>query len=233
MKKLLVLTTLVVLFCSASKIRAATLYFKNGDEFEYQRYWERNGRIHVQINKESEVDFAKDELDLIKSKIAVKPAKTILHTADNIRPPSASDTLPHGYRTPTTQTKFSTLQEELSSIYGNFYTAMRSGNFNTLLKYVTGKQRKTTEKLINAPESQKTLFRQMITNLPADYTVTGFSAAPGGKKATLVTRRKMLTGVYDVNGVKTHEETSYISNTVEFIKQNNEWKIALAQDSLQ
>lgn len=233
MKKLLVLTTLVMLCCSASKIWAATLYFKNGDEFEYQRYWEKNGRIYVQINKESEVDFAKEELDLRKSKIAVKPAKTMLHTADNIHSTPASNTPSHGYPTPTTQTKFSTLQEELSSIYGNFYTAMRSGNFNILLKYVTGKQRKTTEKLINTPESQKALFRQMIATLPEDYTVTGFSAAPGGKRATLKTRRKMLTEVYDVNGVKTHEETSYISNTVDFIKQNNEWKIALAQDSLQ
>lgn len=228
MKKWLIWTALVVLFCSASETWAATLYLKNGDEFEYQRYWEKNGRIYVQINKESEIDFGKEEVDLIKSKFVVKPTKTVQYTADSTHAKASPDTAP-----PTTQTNFSTLQEELSSIYSKFYSAMRSGNFNTLLKYVTGKQRKDTERLINAPESQKAILRQLIANLPPDYTVTGFSAAPGGKKATLKTRRKVLTEIYDANGTKTHGETAYISNTVDFIKQNNEWKIALAQDSLQ
>lgn len=209
MKKFAVISTLAATICFYSSVFAGTFYMKNGDEFEYEKYWLKNGRIYVQINKEAEADFGMDEVDLKRMNISDKSNKIL-----------------------STDSKFSSPKEEITNIYGRFYSAMRSGDYNEMLRYVTGKQKRMTEKLINGSEQEKTLFKQLFANMPTNYTVTSISLSKNGKTATLKTKRKINTEVYDINGVKTHDESSWAYNIADFIKENNEWKIASAQDKM-
>jgi hypothetical protein len=74
MKRLfVVVTVLAATLCIAPQLWAKTFYLKNGEQIEYQRYWQKEGRVYLQINRDTVVDFAPDEVDMEKT---VKAAKT-------------------------------------------------------------------------------------------------------------------------------------------------------------
>lgn len=79
MKVLIVFLTLAATLCIAPQLRAKTFYLKNGERIEYQRYWEKDGRIYVLINRDTEVDFAPEEVDLRKTEKAARVEKKIRH----------------------------------------------------------------------------------------------------------------------------------------------------------
>jgi hypothetical protein len=118
------------------------------------------------------------------------------------------------------------LQKELNAIYGRFYEATRAGNFNEQLKYVTGAQKRIVEKVINSPDDQKDMLKQMMGNLAGSYSVTGCSVAPDGKSAILNTKR--MVPVYNAQGDKTGDQESI--GTIEFIKVGSTWKISLVAE---
>lgn len=66
-------TVLAATLCIVPQLWAKTFYLKNGEQIEYQRYWQKEGRVYLQINRDTLVDFAPEEVDLEKT---VKAAKT-------------------------------------------------------------------------------------------------------------------------------------------------------------
>jgi hypothetical protein len=73
MKRWVVFVTVVAAtLCSAPQLWAKTFYLKNGEEITYRRYWQEKGRVYVQINRDTLVDFAPDEVDLAKTAKAAK-----------------------------------------------------------------------------------------------------------------------------------------------------------------
>lgn len=79
MKVLIVCITLAATFCITPQLWAKTFYLKNGDQIEYQRYWKKDGRIHVLLNRDTEVEFSPKEVDLKNTKKAAKLEKKIRH----------------------------------------------------------------------------------------------------------------------------------------------------------
>ncbi len=73
MKGLFVFVTLVATLCIVPQLWAKTFYLKNGEQIKYQRYWQKEGRVYLLINRDTLVDFAPEEVDLEKT---VKAAKT-------------------------------------------------------------------------------------------------------------------------------------------------------------
>jgi hypothetical protein len=126
----------------------------------------------------------------------------------------------------TNQPGTPTLQNELNSVYGKLYAAVRAGNFNEQMRYVTGDQQKSLEKVLNASDNDKALVKMMQSKMPKSYTTTGCSIASDGKSATLTTIRK--TPVYNVNGEKISEQDTH--GTINFIKVGNAWKVSLVNE---
>ncbi|HTG80956.1 MAG TPA: hypothetical protein VL949_03375 [Geobacteraceae bacterium] len=65
-------TVLVAVMCVAPQLWAKTFYLKDGERIECQRYWEKEGRVYVLINRDTLVDFAPGEVDLEKTAKAAK-----------------------------------------------------------------------------------------------------------------------------------------------------------------
>ncbi len=80
MKRVIVLVTvLAATLCCVPQLWAKTFYLKNGEEIEYQRYWQKEGRVYVLINRDTLVDFAPEEVDLAKTAKAAKAKKKAQH----------------------------------------------------------------------------------------------------------------------------------------------------------
>lgn len=62
-----VLVVLAAVLFVSPQLWAKTFYLKNGDEIEYQSYRQKDGAISVLINRDTEVDFPLDEVDLEKT----------------------------------------------------------------------------------------------------------------------------------------------------------------------
>ena len=73
MKGLFVFVTLAVTLCIVPQLWAKTFYLKNGEQIEYKRYWQKDGRINVLITRDTLVDFAPEEVDMEKT---LKAART-------------------------------------------------------------------------------------------------------------------------------------------------------------
>ncbi len=73
MKRLVVVVTvLAATLCIAPQLWAKTFYLKNGEQIEYKRYWQKEGRVYLLINRDTLVDFAAAEVDLEKTAKAAK-----------------------------------------------------------------------------------------------------------------------------------------------------------------
>ncbi|HYS43733.1 MAG TPA: hypothetical protein VEM32_07100, partial [Geobacteraceae bacterium] len=72
MKGLFVFVTLAATLCIAPQLWAKTFYLKNGEQIKYQRYWQKEGRVYLLINRDTLVDFAPEEVDLEQTAKAAK-----------------------------------------------------------------------------------------------------------------------------------------------------------------
>ena len=59
------------------QVRAKTFYLKNGEQIDYQSYRQKDGRIFVRINRDTEVDFSPEEVDLKKTEKDAKQEKKV------------------------------------------------------------------------------------------------------------------------------------------------------------
>ena len=73
-RSFVIVTVLAATLCVAPQLWAKTFYMKNGEQIEYQRYWQEGGRVYLQINRDTEVDFAPEEVDLVRTAKAAKGA---------------------------------------------------------------------------------------------------------------------------------------------------------------
>ena len=79
MKGLIVYITLAAMLCIVPQLGAKTFYMNNGERIEYQRYWEKDGRVYVLINRDILVDFTPEEVNIGKTEKAAGAEKNIRH----------------------------------------------------------------------------------------------------------------------------------------------------------
>lgn len=69
-----VLMTLALMFVFSHPSSARTVYLKNGDEIDCRNVWMEKGKVNVLINRDTLIDFTRDEVDLNKT-FGHKPLK--------------------------------------------------------------------------------------------------------------------------------------------------------------
>jgi len=74
-----ILTVSVATFSICPQLWAKTFYLKNGEEIEYQSYRQKNATIYLLINRDTEVEFPVNEVDLAKTVKAAGESKKIKH----------------------------------------------------------------------------------------------------------------------------------------------------------
>lgn len=240
-----ILAVMAAFLFAPQQSQAKTFYLKNGDEIEYQSYKLRDGVVYLQINQDSEIEFPEGEVDLAKTaeaaggKLKTPPVKLKKHEEKRAAGKALKQGVPAnemGMAEPSAaQAGTPSLQQELNAVYGKYFAAMRSGNSREALKYVTGEERKQVEHMDKMPKEQKTQMNAILkAALAGGYKVTGCSASPNGKSATLNLTRKVPSVSYesgkDADGNITaiqKGETVYkdSSGIVDFVKVGNVWKI--------
>jgi hypothetical protein len=68
------LMMLALMFVFSQPASAKTVYLKNGDEIDCLKVWKEGGKINVLVNRDTLIDFTKDEVDLNKT-FGHKPLK--------------------------------------------------------------------------------------------------------------------------------------------------------------
>ena len=76
---IIVLTAFVATFSLCPQLWAKTFYLKNGEEIEYQSYRQKNATIYLLINRDTEVEFPVNEVDLAKTVKAAAESKKMKH----------------------------------------------------------------------------------------------------------------------------------------------------------
>jgi thioester reductase-like protein len=76
---IIVMTAFVAIFSLCPQLWAKTFYLKNGEEIEYQSYRQKDAMIYLLINRDTEVEFPVNEVDLAKTLKAVGESKKIKH----------------------------------------------------------------------------------------------------------------------------------------------------------
>ena len=78
-----ILSSTIVLLCCIILLAATSqaktpkeVYLKDGGIIECQKVWQANGKVMVLVNRDTLVDFSKDEVDLQKT-FAKKPVKGV------------------------------------------------------------------------------------------------------------------------------------------------------------
>lgn len=226
------LTVIAGFFFASPSLWAKSFYLKNGEEIECQSYRQQGDMIYVQINNETEVDFALDEVDFRKTKI--KPgnkyrkvkrsantnvdSKAIHVTEVNDPLPedttwwSAGDT-PAGYQPSTPQ-----LQNKLSALYEKYNRAAQSGDFNQVVKYMPEYQAKRSmELLAKVRDKKERLLRKKTLQEMAvkDFSAQKCVVSPDGTIAALAGKGKTIKG-------GKYQESQ---GTVKFLKENGSWKV--------
>jgi hypothetical protein len=228
------LAVIAGLLIAAPSLWAKTFYLKNGEEIECQSYRQQGDRMYVQINNETRLDFALDEVDFKKTP-KIKPGnkdRKVKQSADTnvdakaIRVTELTDPLPEGttwwkagdtpddYQPGTPQ-----LQEELSAIYAKYNEAAQSGDFNQVARYMPEHQAKRSMELLAKVKDKKE--RQLRKKTLQEMAVKDFSGqkcavSPDGTIAALAGKGKAIKG-------SKYQEAK---GTVKFLKENGSWKVA-------
>ena len=224
---------------SGPQAEGKTFYLKNGEEIEYQQSWQKDGMIHLLVNRDTLLQFAPEDVNLKRSRVAAQAKIPTRKTAKAATAASASASTsrnvtaaaPKGYKPapPAVRT-------ELEGVYSKFYAAVRSGDIDEQLKYVTGKQRASVEKFGDASGEGKQLVLELMRRaLPEAYVVTRVSIAADNDKATLATVRKYPVEQYEMvdNALVKTGPTRYknVTGVVSFVKEGSQWKIELVKES--
>ncbi len=191
MKNLFViLTVIAVSLLFSSSVRAETIYFKNGDEIECQSYRQLDDKVYVNVNSETELDFALEEVDADKTpglKPYISIGKHEKRGADDVNadaqpahesaaapPPSEEMTqwsagqTPEGYQPGTPL-----LQKNLAAVFGKYNRAAQAGDFKEVVKYMPKYQaQKSLESLSKVKDKNERLMRKKVLQ---DMTVKGFT----------------------------------------------------------
>jgi hypothetical protein len=232
----IVLTVITVSLLFSSSLWAETVYFKNGEEIECQSYRQQDDKVYVNVNSETELDFALEEVDSEKTP-GLKPyiaiGKHENHGADDVNtgaqtshesealpPPaeqmeywSAGET-PEGYQPGTPL-----LQKNLAAVFEKYNRAAQAGDFKEVVKYMPKYQaQKSMESLSKVKDKNERLMRKKVLQ---DMAVRGFivsrcTISPDGAIAALAGKGKRITG-------GKYQETK---GTVKFLNENGSWKVA-------
>ncbi len=237
MKSFLILLALITAsLVVSSAVWAKTVYLKNGDEIECESYRQEGEKVFVRINPETEIDFAAEEIDPVKTplqKPAVKKKTAKARRADaTVAEPEGGDAgaaswpqtmdtalwfageTPPSYR-PGTRV----LKKELSAVYEKFNQAALSGNFQETVKYMPKEvARRSLDSLAQVKDKQELLVRRKNMQETAVKKFFAYKCAisPDGKIAALAgTGMAMKGGKYqEANG------------TVRFVKEEDGWKVS-------
>lgn len=80
MKTVIAVMMALALMCVFSQaVPAKTVYMKNGDEIDCRNAWVKDGKVNVLINRDTLVDFTRDEVDMNKTFGQKPPKKKVRH----------------------------------------------------------------------------------------------------------------------------------------------------------
>jgi hypothetical protein len=233
------IVVLTAVLCLAPNAKAGTFYLKDGSQIEYLRYWQKDGTIYLLINRDTQVEFASEEVDLKRTAMEdSKKHPSRKHNDHKLRSPKPFaepkvTSQPTIATTPVVGTQAASAgpQQELNAIYSKLYAATRKGNYREQTKYLTGRQLAAVERMEKAPPEQRKLITKLLKTMPPEYVVTGCTMASDGKSAILKTVRKTPHETYDVNGKKVGKsDFKSTPGEVTFVKDSSGWKVEFVQE---
>ena len=218
---------LAAVLCLCPQAGAETFHLNGGGEIDCQSYRYENGRFYVRINRETVVDFSRDEAApsmLMKAEAPVRKDRERREQARPPRPEAAS-----GAAKPAVIGRRASpenvagqggdpeMRKQLVALYDRFHQAALAGAFEEQLKWVTAKrQEKMKSAMENIPDGKKAEMKELMKGMTArGYTVTGMQVSSGGRRATLT-----LEGRIAFMG-----KDSLSDGAVDFVMEGGEWKI--------
>ncbi|WP_054696288.1 hypothetical protein [Geotalea toluenoxydans] len=234
--KIITLVLSIPLFLSSS-LWAKSIYLKDGSEIECQSYRQEGDSIIAQINSETALDFALEEVDFTKTakaKVSVgkkkqeikrtanaNPEMYTLQEANTTEQPPEDITwwgagkTPDGYNPGTPE-----VQKELFQMFEKYNQAARSGDFTAVARYMTTHQAQGTLAALAKVKDKKVLQqrRKVLQSLAVkDFHVQKCAVSPDGKIAALAGVGKKQQG-------GTYQEAK---GTIKLVKESSGWKVAL------